>query len=114
MMAACIEGCRAATPTTAAEKRRAMSATTASKPAFDLSARMQAIRMEIVANQISMAETNKGAAWLPKGTGSLSRPPPFGQNSPEHSGWTADSKACQGSGRLFSPAGRGRGGLKPS
>jgi hypothetical protein len=41
---------------TAAEKRCAMSATTASNSAFDRSVRMQAIRTEIVANQISAAE----------------------------------------------------------
>jgi hypothetical protein len=56
-MAECIEACRAATPTTAAEKRRARSAATANSPAFDRSMRMQAITMEIVANQISTAES---------------------------------------------------------
>ena len=61
MMAECIEACRATTPITAAENRRAMSATTASRSAFDRSVRMQAIRMEIVANQVSKAELDAGA-----------------------------------------------------
>jgi hypothetical protein len=64
MMAECIEGCRAATPTTAAEKRRAISATTVSRSAFDRSERMQAMRMEIAAKQFSVAETNEGARGL--------------------------------------------------
>ncbi len=57
LIAECVEGCVAATPMTAAEKRCATSATTASSPAFDRSRRMQAIRIEIVVNPLSAAES---------------------------------------------------------
>jgi septal ring-binding cell division protein DamX len=97
-MAECIEACRATTPTTAAEKRRAMSATTASRSAFDRSVRMQAIRMEIVANQVSTAESDAGAAVcrLKQDQPSPSSAPSLRQNSSKHSGWIVNSKACQG------------------
>ena len=56
MIDECIESCLALTPTTAAEKRCAKSATTASNAVFDRSIDMQAIRVDMVANGVSTGE----------------------------------------------------------
>ncbi len=77
MTAECVEACHATTPTTAAEKRCAMSATTRSSSAFDRSIRMQAIRMEIVAKQVSAAELFTGDDRRSEQDQRIGRQPPF-------------------------------------
>ena len=95
LIAECIEGCVAATPMTAAEKRCAMSATTASRSAFDRSRRMQAIRIEIVANQLSAAESRARRRSLPTRIGSGAALPlasPMRQIRPQHKGKVVNAK----------------------
>ena len=105
MTVECVEGCHATTPTTAAEKRCAISATTRSSSAFDRSIRMQAIKMEIVAKQISAAESFTGETadpnWISASAVSLH----VTRELAKHSDWEANSKACHASRGQFSPIG---------